>query len=89
MQIGVIGLGRMGGNISRRLIQNGHEFVVYDHDAKAVADVSRDGAKGADGLEKLVQQLAAPRAVWVMLPAGKITEDAMPSSASCSPPAIS
>jgi 6-phosphogluconate dehydrogenase len=75
MQIGVIGLGRMGGNISRRLIKNGHEVVVYDHDAKAVAALSSDGAKGADGLDKLVQQLRPPRAVWVMLPAGKITED--------------
>ena len=75
MQIGVIGLGRMGGNISRRLIKNGHEVVVYDHDAKAVAALSGDGAKGADGLDKLVQQLRPPRAVWVMLPAGKITED--------------
>ena len=75
MQIGVIGLGRMGGNMSRRLIKNGHEVVVYDHDAKAVAALSRDGAKGADGLDKLVQQLRPPRAVWVMLPAGKITED--------------
>src|ERR1700733_4786707 len=75
MQIGVIGLGRMGGNISRRLIKNGHEVVVYDHDSKAVAALSRDGAKGADGLDKLVQQLQPPRAVWIMLPAGKITED--------------
>jgi 6-phosphogluconate dehydrogenase len=75
MQIGVIGLGRMGGNISRRLIKNGHEVVVYDHDAKAVAALSRDGATGAAGLDKLVQQLRQPRAVWVMLPAGKITED--------------
>jgi 6-phosphogluconate dehydrogenase len=75
MQIGVIGLGRMGGNISRRLIKNGHEVVVYDHDAKAVAALSRDGATGANGLDKLVQQLRPPRAVWVMLPAGKITED--------------
>jgi 6-phosphogluconate dehydrogenase len=75
MQIGVIGLGRMGGNISRRLIKNGHEVVVYDHDAKAVAALSRDGALGAGGLDKLVQQLRPPRAVWVMLPAGKITED--------------
>ncbi len=75
MQIGVIGLGRMGGNISRRLIKNGHEVVVYDHDAKAVAALSRDGATGASGLDKLVQQLCPPRAVWVMLPAGKITED--------------
>ncbi len=75
MQIGVIGLGRMGGNITRRLIQNGHETVVYDHDPKAVADLKRDGASGAEGLEKLVAQLHAPRAVWVMLPAGKITDD--------------
>jgi 6-phosphogluconate dehydrogenase len=75
MQIGVIGLGRMGGNISRRLIKNGHEVVVYDHDAKAVAALSHDGAKGAGGLDALVQQLRPPRAVWVMLPAGKITED--------------
>jgi 6-phosphogluconate dehydrogenase len=75
MQIGVIGLGRMGGNISRRLIKNGHEVVVYDHDAKAVAALSRDGAKGANDLDKLVQKLRPPRAVWVMLPAGKITDD--------------
>jgi 6-phosphogluconate dehydrogenase len=75
MQIGVIGLGRMGGNISRRLIKNGHEVIVYDHDPKAVATLSGEGAKGADGLEKLVQQLKPPRAVWVMLPAGEITED--------------
>src|ERR1700723_4787566 len=75
MQIGVICPGRLGGNITRRLIQNGHEAVVYDHDPKAVAELSRDGAAGVDGLEKLVQKLRAPRAVWVMLPAGKITED--------------
>jgi 6-phosphogluconate dehydrogenase len=75
MQIGIIGLGRMGGNIARRLIQNGHQVVVYDHDAKAIAAVSRDGATGAAALDKLVQQLRPPRAVWMMLPAGKITED--------------
>jgi 6-phosphogluconate dehydrogenase len=75
MQIGVIGLGRMGGNISRRLIANGHEVVVYDHDSKAISAVSRDGAKGADGLDKLIALLRPPRPVWVMLPAGKITED--------------
>ena len=75
MQIGVIGLGRMGGNISRRLIENGHEVIAYDHDPKAVAAVTRDGAKGADDLGKLVAQLVPPRPVWVMLPAGRITED--------------
>jgi 6-phosphogluconate dehydrogenase len=75
MQIGVIGLGRMGGNITRRLIQNGHEAVVYDHDANAVATLRQDGAIGAAGVDKLVKQLEPPRAVWLMLPAGKITED--------------
>jgi 6-phosphogluconate dehydrogenase len=75
MQIGVIGLGRMGGNITRRLIQNGHEAVVYDHDANAVATLRQDGAIGAAGIGKLVKQLEPPRAVWLMLPAGKITED--------------
>jgi 6-phosphogluconate dehydrogenase len=75
MQIGVIGLGRMGGNITRRLIQNGHEAVVYDHDANAVATLRQDGAIGAAGIDKLVKQLEPPRAVWLMLPAGKITED--------------
>ncbi len=75
MQIGVIGLGRMGGNITRRLMQNGHEAVVYDHDAAAIAEVSRAGAVAASGLDKLVQELHPPRAVWVMLPAGKITEE--------------
>jgi len=75
MQIGVIGLGRMGGNITRRLIQNGHEAVVYDHDPNAVAALGRDGAIGAKGLDTLVDQLRAPRAIWLMLPAGKITED--------------
>src|ERR1700735_4168898 len=75
MQIGVIGLGRMGGNISRRLIKNGHEVIVYDHDPKAVAALSGEGAKGAEGLDKLVQQLRAPRAGWGMRPPGRITED--------------
>jgi len=75
MQIGIIGLGRMGGNIARRLMANGHQTVVYDHDAKAVAALDRDGASGASGLDQLVAQLRPPRAVWVMLPAGPITED--------------
>jgi 6-phosphogluconate dehydrogenase len=75
MQIGVIGLGRMGGNITRRLMQHGHEAVVFDRDAKAVAALSGEGASGTAGLDKLVQQLRPPRAVWVMLPAGKITEN--------------
>ncbi len=75
MQIGVVGLGRMGGNISRRLIQNGHEAVVYDRDPNAVAAVAHDGAMPADDLTKLLDKLRPPRAVWVMLPAGKVTEE--------------
>jgi 6-phosphogluconate dehydrogenase len=75
MQIGVIGLGRMGGNITHRLMQNGHQAVVYDHDPNAVATLGRDGAITAKGLDTLVDQLRTPRAIWLMLPAGKITED--------------
>src|SRR5437773_10543296 len=75
MQIGMIGLGRMGGNIVRRLIKSGHRAVVYDKDAKAVTALSSEGAFGAGTLAGFVQQLEKPRAVWIMLPAGKITED--------------
>ena len=76
MQLGVIGLGRMGGNIVRRLIKGGrHSAVVYDKDAKAVSALTSDGASGSDTLGKFVSQLEKPRTVWIMLPAGKITED--------------
>jgi 6-phosphogluconate dehydrogenase len=74
MQIGVIGLGRMGGNIVRRLMRHGHEAVVYDRDAKAVAALAQEHATPATDLDDLVRQLRKPRAVWVMLPAGRITE---------------
>jgi 6-phosphogluconate dehydrogenase len=74
MQIGIIGLGRMGGNIARRLIRCGHEPVVFDQDHTAVAALSGEGALPAAGLQDLVHKLTKPRAVWVMLPAGDITE---------------
>src|SRR3978361_2054648 len=74
MQLGMIGLGRMGGNIVRRLIKHGHNTVVYDKDPKAVTALAAHGAVGAGALEDFVGKLARPRAVWVMLPAGKITE---------------
>jgi 6-phosphogluconate dehydrogenase len=74
MQLGMIGLGRMGGNIVRRLMQHGHDCVVYDRDASAVTTIVGEGAHGSGGLADLVKQLKAPRAVWVMLPSGKITE---------------
>jgi 6-phosphogluconate dehydrogenase len=75
MQLGVIGLGRMGGNIVRRLTRKGHECVVFDQNASATAALAKEGAAGAADLSNLVGKLKAPRAVWVMLPAGKITED--------------
>ena len=75
MQIGMIGLGRMGANIVRRLMKKGgHQAVVYDKDSKAVAAIGADGATGTKGLEELVQKLEKPRAIWIMLPSGKITE---------------
>ena len=75
MQIGVIGLGRMGANISRRLMRAGHACVVWDANASAVQGLGREGAQGAGSLQDVVQALAGrPRAVWVMLPAGRITE---------------
>src|SRR4030081_737539 len=74
MQLGMIGLGRMGGNIVRRLMKHGHTAVVYDKDPKAVAALAADGAAGANGLEDFVGKLERPRTVWVMLPAGQITE---------------
>ncbi|HEX4183389.1 MAG TPA: decarboxylating 6-phosphogluconate dehydrogenase [Caulobacteraceae bacterium] len=75
MQLGVIGLGRMGGNIARRLMRGGHQCVVYDRDPAGVEAVAKDGAKPAKDLAAVVAQLDAPRAVWVMLPAGGPTDE--------------
>ena len=77
MQLGMIGLGRMGGNIVRRLMKQGHTAVVYDKDPKAVAALVAEGADGATTLEDFVAKLTAPRTAWVMLPAGRITEEAI------------
>ncbi|HVZ10742.1 phosphogluconate dehydrogenase (NAD(+)-dependent, decarboxylating) [Rhodopila sp.] len=76
MQIGVVGLGRMGANISRRLMRAGHATVVWDANADTVRALGHDGATTASDLTDLVAKLSgSPRAVWVMLPHGKITED--------------
>ena len=75
MELGIVGLGRMGANIARRLMRGGHSVVAFDVNADAVAALAREGAKSATGLDDLVGKLKPPRAVWVMLPAGKITED--------------
>lgn len=74
MQIGIVGLGRMGANIARRLGHAGHHCVVYDRNADAVRALTGEGAQAAASLEDLVSALEAPRAVWVMLPAGEATE---------------
>ena len=74
MQIGIVGLGRMGAAIARRLMRAGHSCVVYDRDAKAVDAVARDGAEGARDLADLAGKLEAPRTAWVMLPAGAATD---------------
>jgi 6-phosphogluconate dehydrogenase len=73
MQLGMIGLGRMGGNIVRRLMRGGHSCVVYDKSADAVRGLAGEGAAPSRDLGDFVHQLDKPRAVWVMLPAGAIT----------------
>jgi 6-phosphogluconate dehydrogenase len=74
MQIGIIGMGRMGANIARRLMHGGHRCVVHDRDSAAQAQIAAEGASAATDLADLVRQLERPRAVWVMLPAGAPTE---------------
>ncbi len=75
MQIAMIGLGRMGANMVRRLMRDGHHCVVYDRDAEAVARLAAEGASGAESLAALAAQLTPPRAAWIMVPAGAPTED--------------
>ena len=75
MQLGIIGLGRMGGNIARRLMLNGHTTVVFDRNTDFVSALEKDGATGVADLQALVDGLSKPRAVWVMLPSGAPTED--------------
>jgi 6-phosphogluconate dehydrogenase len=86
MRIGLIGLGRMGGNIARRLMRAGHETVAFDRDPKAVAELVGDGAVGADSLEDKHAKLASPAIFWVMLPAGAPTEDTIATIAGFAKP---
>lgn len=74
MQIGLIGLGRMGGNMTRRLIAGGHDVVVWDRSAEAVQAFVRGGATSSSSLADLASRLIPPRAVWLMVPAGEATE---------------
>ena len=74
MQLGMIGLGRMGGNMVRRLMKAGHECVAFDLNPENVKHVAADGATGADSMADFVDKLHAPRAAWVMVPSGDATE---------------
>ncbi len=70
MQIGIVGLGRMGGNMTQRLIEHGHTVVTYDRNPDAIAATVEHGAVGVATLEEMVQRLESPRAIWIMVPAG-------------------
>ena len=74
MQIGMIGMGRMGANMARRLIRGGHTCVVFDRSAKAMDELASDGAQKTTGMADLVKRLETPRAIWLMVPAGVVDE---------------
>ncbi|MFY9780268.1 MAG: decarboxylating 6-phosphogluconate dehydrogenase [Candidatus Baltobacteraceae bacterium] len=75
MQLGMVGLGRMGANMTTRLLRGGHAVVVYDRSPEAVARSAASGAAAASSAADLVAQLAAPKTVWIMVPSGKATDD--------------
>jgi 6-phosphogluconate dehydrogenase len=75
MQIGMIGLGCMGANMAQRLMNDGHECVVFDLNVEAVANLSAQGAVGVDSLEDFIAQLSKPRAIWLMLPAALVDQE--------------
>jgi 6-phosphogluconate dehydrogenase len=75
MELGIIGLGRMGGNMARRLLSDGHHLIVYDRAPEAVQALMKQGAIGVASIAELTSNLTAPRAVWVMVPAGETTEE--------------
>jgi len=75
MQLGMIGLGRMGGNMVRRLLRAGHECVVYGNHPEAVEELAREGAAGTDSLAAFIARLAMPRHIWLMLPAAVVDEE--------------
>ncbi|HEX9483331.1 MAG TPA: decarboxylating 6-phosphogluconate dehydrogenase [Gemmatimonadaceae bacterium] len=82
MQLAMIGLGKMGGNMSERLLRDGHKVVVYDRDVSTVARYQAAGAAAAKDLADVVRQLSAPRVVWIMVPAGAPTDETIEALAS-------
>ncbi len=74
MQLGMVGLGRMGANMVRRLMKNGHECVVYDVTPKSVTELAGEGATGSSSFQDFVQKLTKPRAIWLMIPAAVVDE---------------
>src|ERR1700761_4848882 len=72
MQLGMVGLGRMGANMVRRLIKNGHECVVFDMSPKAVSELVKDKAVGASSVADLIEKLETPRSIWLMVPAAVV-----------------
>lgn len=82
MKMGFVGLGKMGANMVERLLQHGHKIVVYDLDEQTKRTISEKGAEAADSLQDLIKKLDCPRAVWVMVPAGKPTNETIQSLAS-------
>jgi 6-phosphogluconate dehydrogenase len=74
MELGIVGLGRMGANMARRLMRDGHQIVAYDVNPEAVAALAGEGAQGASSIQDMVSAMSAPRSIWVMVPAGEITE---------------
>ncbi len=72
MQLGMIGLGRMGANMVRRLIKGGHECVVFDRSPESVAELAKQGAAGSSSLDEFLNKLKPPRAVWLMVPAAVV-----------------
>lgn len=86
MRVGIMGLGRMGGNIARRLLQGGHEIVGFDRNSVAVAALSAEGVAITESLDELAARLEEPRIFWVMLPAGPATESTIEALISLAAP---
>ncbi|MHB8263650.1 MAG: phosphogluconate dehydrogenase (NAD(+)-dependent, decarboxylating) [Acidimicrobiales bacterium] len=82
MQLGVVGLGRMGANIVRRLMRDGHTCVVFDVNADAIKDLEKEGATGASSAADFIEKLTKPRAAWVMVPSGEVTGNTIEELAS-------